>query len=149
MTQEVAQWLAEIKALKQQLVEAQQETQQAYASAANWQRLYETEAQQRRTEATLAKQTIAELQQALQKHEGRSPLDPEGEATIANLQTEVSRLNTVEALQTRLLEALVERDRLLQELQAERVNHAQTRKGLTTALGDAIDLLAKQRGEAQ
>ena len=50
MTQDVTQWLDEIKALKQQLVEMRQEREEAYASAINWQQRYETEAQQRRVE---------------------------------------------------------------------------------------------------
>jgi hypothetical protein len=43
MTYDVSQWLAEIKALKQQLATASQESEQAHASAANWRQLYETE----------------------------------------------------------------------------------------------------------
>ena len=38
-----------------------------------------------------------------------------------------------------------ERDRLLQALKTEQENHAQTRNSLTTALGDAIDGLTRER----
>jgi DNA repair exonuclease SbcCD ATPase subunit len=147
MSQDVTQWLAEIKALKQQLAEAQQQQQQAYASAANWQRLYETEAQQRRTEANLAKQTIAELQQKLQKLQNYTTSEASTSDTIASHQSEVAEINSVEDLRARLLETLAERDRLLQALKTEQTNHDQTRRGLTTALGDAIDLLSRHRGE--
>jgi seryl-tRNA(Sec) selenium transferase len=147
MSQDVTQWLAEIKALKQQLTEAQQEQQQAYASAANWQRLYETEAQQRRTEANLAKQTIAELQQKLQKLQNYTTSGERSSDTVASHQSEVAEINSAEELRARLLETLTERDRLLQALKTEQANHDQTRRGLTTALGDAIDLLSRHRGE--
>jgi len=46
-------------------------------------------------------------------------------------------------LKERLVAVLAERDRLAQALEAEQANHAQTRKSLTTALGDAIDMLSK------
>ncbi|MBW4473187.1 MAG: hypothetical protein KME45_22835 [Stenomitos rutilans HA7619-LM2] len=146
MTHDVSQWLTEIKALRQQLAEAQQDREQAYTSAANWQRLYETEAQQRRQEAARTRQTIADLTQELQQLKGTLPLE-EGIPTDASaIQAEVEKLQTVTALQQKLLEALTERDRLAQALKLEQANHAQTRKGLTTALGDAIDMLSKEKG---
>uniref|UniRef100_A0ACD5H183 Uncharacterized protein n=1 Tax=Desertifilum tharense IPPAS B-1220 TaxID=1781255 RepID=A0ACD5H183_9CYAN len=40
---DVVQWLAQIKELKEQLAQAQQERDEAYATASNWQRLYDTE----------------------------------------------------------------------------------------------------------
>lgn len=146
MTQNVTQWLDEIKALKQQLAEARREREEAYASAINWQRLYETEAQQRRIEAAKAKQMLDTLQQEVRqlKGTGLTPLDnlPKLEsiqATVESLQTEVE-------LRSHLIQALAECDRLNQVLQTEQANHAQTRKSLTTALGDAIDALAKGKG---
>ncbi len=147
MSQDVTQWLAEIKLLKQQLADAQQEREQAYVSAANWQRLYETEAQQRRTEANLAKQTIADLKQQLQQLQGNITLGTASPDALAAAQSKISQLQTPDALREKLVEVMAERDRLLQELKTEQSNHAQTRKGLTTALGDAIDQLSKQRGE--
>ena len=146
MSQDVTQWLAEIKSLKQQLADAQQEREQAYASAANWQKLYETEAQQRRAEATLAKQTIADLEQQIQQLRGTSLEPVPADATPA-VAAEIAPLQTPEALREKLIQVLAERDRLRQALKTEQTNHAQTRRGLTTALGDAIDQLSKQRGE--
>lgn len=152
MTQNVTQWLEEIQALKQQLVEAQKEQAEAYASAINWQRLYETEAQQRRVEADLARQTIEALQQQVQDLQTRSlpgegnPIyPPDIQAHIqAQVQVAVDRLKTEAELRTGLVQALAECDRLTQALKLEQTNHAQTRKSLTTALGDAIDALSKQ-----
>lgn len=146
MTNDVSQWLTEIKTLRQQLADAQQEREQAYTSAANWQRLYETEAQQRRQEAARTRQTIADLKQELQQLKGTSPLEGSVLADAATIQADVEKLQTVAELQQKLLEALTERDRLSQALKQEQANHAQTRKGLTTALGDAIDMLSKEKG---
>ncbi|XGV95821.1 MAG: hypothetical protein ACAF41_24150 [Leptolyngbya sp. BL-A-14] len=146
MTNDVSQWLTEIKTLRQQLADAQQEREQAYTSAANWQRLYETEAQQRRQEAARTRQTIADLKQELQQLKGTSPLEGGILSDAVTIRTEVEKLQTVAALQQKLLEALTERDRLAQALKLEQANHAQTRQGLTTALGDAIDMLSKEKG---
>ena len=52
-------------------------------------------------------------------------------------------------MQTQLLEVIQERDCLLQALKLEQENHTQTRKSLTTALGDAIDSLARSRAESK
>ena len=146
MTHDVSQWLSEIKTLRQQLADAQQEREQAYASAANWQRLYETEAQQRRNEATVTRQTIAELKQELQQLQGTAPTEGSASTEVATIRAEVEKLQTIAELQETLIAALAERDRLAQALKTEQTSHAQTRKGLTTALGDAIDMLSKDKG---
>ena len=62
MTQDIRQWLNEIKALQQQLTEVVRDREAALESAAQWRQLYNTEAQQRRAEAKLNQQTIAALQ---------------------------------------------------------------------------------------
>lgn len=146
MSQNVTQWLEEIKTLQQQLAEAEREREEAYASATNWQRLYETEAQQRRVEATLAKQTIAALQQEVQTLKGFSL--PQAGTTSqdidnASIQTAVEQLSTEVELRSHLIQALIDCDRLSKALETEQANHIQTRKSLTTALGDAIDALSK------
>lgn len=149
MTNDVTQWLTEIKALKQQLADVQQEREQAYASAANWQRLYETEAQQRRSEAQLARQTIEELKQEVQQLRNRSRGADGEAANLAGIQAEVEQLQTVTALREKLIVALAEHDRLLEALKTEQANHDQTRRSLTTALGDAIDLLTKEQSATE
>lgn len=143
MTQDVTQWLAEIKALKQQLAESQQERDQAYASAANWQRLYETEAQQRRAEAGLARQRIEELMLEIQHLQGKGAIAINETAIRSTIQAEVEQWQTTTELRQQLVAALIEREQLVEALKVEQSNHAQTRKSLTTALGDAIDQLSK------
>ncbi|MBW4522875.1 MAG: hypothetical protein KME16_24825 [Scytolyngbya sp. HA4215-MV1] len=143
MNHEVTQWLAEIKSLQQQLAETQREREEAYASAANWRKLYETEAQQRRTETTLSRQMLESLQVEIQQLRGITQTEVSDTTSLPEVQQVVAQLNTVEALQAKLTEALLECDRLQQALKAERLEHAQTRKSLTTALGDAVDMLSK------
>ena len=149
MTHDVTQWLNEIKTLKQQLAAAQQERDEAYTSATNWRRLYETEAQQRRTEAHLARETIETLQIEIQQLQGMPQTQLQDPASVSAIQQEVAQLQIPAELQAKLAEALIERDRLLQALKLEQAEHAQTRKSLTTALGDTIELLTKERSAHQ
>jgi len=152
MTQDVRQWLGEIKALQQKLTEAQQERDDALKSAANWRNLYETEARQRRTEAKLAQQKVDSLQAELNALKATPSLsndlavfsEPDA-ARAQTVQQQVSQLDTIEALQARLSEALLEADRLKQTLRSEQAAHQQTRVELTAALGDAIDRLTQER----
>lgn len=147
MSQNVTQWLDEIKALKQQLAEASREREEAYASAMNWQQRYETEAQQRRVESIQAKQAIEALQQEIRQLKGSEFPQPGKDTDLASIQATVEGLQTEVELKSYLIQALVECDRLKKSLETEQANHIQTRKSLTTALGDAIDALAK--GKAQ
>jgi vacuolar-type H+-ATPase subunit I/STV1 len=147
MTQELTpQWLAEIKALKQHIAELQTEHDAGWQSAEKWRKLYNTEAEQRRTDAQMAQQTIASLKAQIHQIQGieAAQLD-DPTATIA-IQQEVEQLESVEELKAKLIAVTKERDRLLQALKTEQDNHAQTRKSLTTALGDAIDGLTRERG---
>lgn len=144
MTQDVRQWLSEIKNLQKQLEELQQERNQAYASAANWRDLYQEEAKQRRTDANLARQQIELLQAEIQKLQDRRGATAYSDSTLASIQQEVMSLS-ISQLQERLIQSLIECDRLAQSLMAEKASHAQTRNDLTTALGDAVDSLSKER----
>jgi hypothetical protein len=142
MSQEVTQWLTEIKSLQQQVATAHQERDEAYVSAASWRSLYETEAKQRRLETHLSRQTLDALKtelQELQEPSGLSGLDLDG------VQSKVAALSDIEDLKVRLVEALQECDRLTQALRTEQLSHAATRESLTTALGDAIDQLNAER----
>lgn len=144
MTQDVRQWLTEIKSLQQKLAVLQQERDEAYASAANWRNLYETEAKQRRTDAALAQQSIDFLNAEMQQM--RELPEAGGEAaTVSFIQQEVNEIEGIEALRSALVRALTECDRLSHALKSEQAAHSQTRKALTTTLGDTIDLLAKER----
>lgn len=147
MSNDVTQWLAEIKRLQQQLAQTQQERDGAYESATNWRKLYETEAQQRRSETGLYQQKIEALMVQIQQLRGLPAVG--GELANAEMLREVDQLTNDADLKQRLREALQQRDQLAQALKEEQANHAQTRKSLTTALGDTVDLLAKERAERQ
>ncbi|MGI0486144.1 hypothetical protein ACN4EK_11950 [Pantanalinema rosaneae CENA516] len=145
MSQDVAQWLAEIQALRQEIAEIKQEREEAYASAANWRQRYETEAQQRRVEANLARQTIDSLKQELRQLQEKALSELDSAIDVSGLQAEVSHWQTVPELQAELVKALAECDRLTKALQQEQTAHIQTRKSLTTALGDAIAQFTKEQ----
>jgi predicted nucleic acid-binding Zn-ribbon protein len=115
MSQEVVQWLNEIKDLKQQISQLQVELANSEASGDKWRKLYETEAQQRRQDAQQAQQQIADLE--------------------AQVQT------IVQGREASALEK--ECDRLMAALAEEKADHEQTRKNLTTALADAMELISK------
>jgi chromosome segregation ATPase len=150
MSNDVTQWLAQIKALKQQLADSVSDRDAAYESAANWRQLYTNEAQQRRTEARLAQEQIESLKAQIQQLQGDSSRlkadDPEAASAI---EQEVAQLQTLEELKAKLKEVLAERDRLMDALKIEQANHAQTRKSLTAVIGDTIDQLTKERGNQQ
>ncbi|MBE9198205.1 MULTISPECIES: hypothetical protein [unclassified Nodularia (in: cyanobacteria)] len=139
------QWLGEIQALKEQLAEQQRDRDTGWESAQKWRKLYNTEAEQRRTDANLAQQAIASLKAEIHKIKGlESGLLVDGKATTA-AQEEIQQIQSLAELQGRLIAIMKERDRLLQALKTEQENHAQTRNSLTTALGDAIDGLTRER----
>ncbi|MBR8837234.1 MAG: hypothetical protein DSM106950_25320 [Stigonema ocellatum SAG 48.90 = DSM 106950] len=147
MTQELTQqWLAEIKTLKQQVAELQAEREAWLKSAEKWQKLYNAEAEGRRTDAQMSQQAIASLKAEIQKLRliESAPLNDTTAATA--IHQEIEPLQSVEALKAKLIVVLKERDRARSLLKTEQDNHAQTRKSLTTALGDAIDRLTQERG---
>jgi chromosome segregation ATPase len=147
MSNEITQWLAQIKELKQQLAEIQRDRNTAYESADNWRQLYNTEAQQRRTEAKLAQQQVESLKVELRHLQGESPILKVDDAAAASaIEQELAKLETVEELKAKLQEVMAERDRLLEALRNEQANHAQTRKSLTAVIGDTIGQLTKERG---
>lgn len=145
MTQDVRQWLTEIKSLQQKLVELQQERDEAHASASKWRDLYETEAKQRRTETNLTRQTIDGLKAQIQESQDILQPGTDLEHQRSAIQQQVERLDDIAELKQRLTTALLECDRLTQVLRCEQAAHAQTRKSLTTALGDTVDMLAQER----
>ncbi|NJM59609.1 MAG: hypothetical protein HC849_04460 [Oscillatoriales cyanobacterium RU_3_3] len=150
MSQDIKQWLDEIKRLQQQLAEVSRDLEEAGESAAQWRQLYNNEAEQRRNDTKLAQQTIDSLKAQLEQLLNVSvDAFADREAEIARLQ-EVEQLQTAGELKTKLAEVLEERDRaieqvkqLAQALKQEEARHAETRQNLTSALGDAVDLLAK------
>lgn len=155
MSQDVAQWLAEIKSLQQQVAQLQQEYEAAQLRIDRWRELYNQEAEQRRKETKVYQDRINTLQSEIQllKQGGKSP-----EAQAANKQQlwqELSRLET-EEIKQKLLEAIAqidqsqaEAERLREALKQEQIAHEQTRKSLTTALGDTVALLTSSTAAAK
>jgi hypothetical protein len=115
MSQEVVQWLNQIKALQQTAADLQQALDESKTSGDQWRQRYEMEAQQRRQEAAAQQAKVAELS-----------------ASIDALNKPVATSDLA-----------AERDRLTAELATEKASHEQTRKDLTTALSDAMELLSK------
>ena len=139
MTQEITRWLTEIRTLQQQLEAARQERDQAYQSAANWRQLYDAEAKQRRAEVEDLQTTAATLRTELAAR--RAYQGDAIAAEIADQQLGTPDLQSVEGLRTELVKALRVCDRLQKSLEAEQADHAETRKTLTSALGETIDAL--------
>ena len=129
MSQDLTQWITEVRTLQRQLADTQKDRDQAYNSAANWRRLYETEARQRREET-------ADFQTQLEALQQRLAAAPE-----TALGRDIAAVDSLLGLQQQL-DGLVQRCQdLTQRLQAEQQAHAQTRQTLTSALGDTFDAL--------
>ena len=139
------QWLGEIQALKQQLAELQRDRDAGWESSEKWRKLYNIEAEQRRTDLQMSQQAIASLKAEIQKRQGIDEGTLAQTTSATAIQQEIAQLGSLEDLQSKLITVIIERDRLLQALKIEQDNHAQTRQSLTTALGDAIDSLTRER----
>ncbi|MBN8563027.1 MAG: hypothetical protein J0L70_21045 [Leptolyngbya sp. UWPOB_LEPTO1] len=136
MSQQVVGWLQEIKDLQQQVKAAQASEQAAHASADNWRRRYEIEAEQRRSEVLALQDAIAQLHAELDRVKTASY------ASETEVESEIFEMQTVSELQAKLIEVWSDRNQLAQDLQAEQLSHSETRKSLTTALGDAVEMLS-------
>ena len=144
MVNEVSKWLAEIQTLQQQLQTLGQERDQAYASAANWRRLYESESEQRRHDSERSQIRIRALAKELAALK-QPPMQGEPSRDLTKTLAQVKQVESLEALRSQLIDALTRCDRLANALKAEQDAHEETRQSLTTALGDTIDLLAKDQ----
>lgn len=145
MSNDVTEWLAQIKALRQQLTDSISSRQAADKSAANWRRLYNTEAQQRRTQMRLAQQQIETLQTQIQQLQGEeTQLKSDHPQVNSAIEQEVAQIQSTEELRAKLIKVILERDRLIKALKAEQDQHAQTRKNLTAVIGDTIEQLSKK-----
>ncbi len=144
MVNEVSQWLAEIQTLQQQLEVLGQERDQAYASAANWRRLYESESEQRRNDAERSQMRIRALANELDVFK-QAPVDGEVSRELDQRLAKVNQVESMDELRSQLIQALTLCDQLSNALKAEQAAHGETRQSLTTALGDTIDLLAKDQ----
>ena len=144
MVNEVSQWLAEIQTLQQQLQVLGQERDQAYASAANWRRLYESESEQRRNDSERSQTRIRALANQLNMFQ-QAPVTGEASSDLEQVLAEVNQVESVDELRSQLTDALTLCDQLSNTLKSEQFAHEETRQSLTTALGDTIDLLAKDQ----
>ncbi|KPQ33773.1 MAG: RIM-binding protein of the cytomatrix active zone [Phormidesmis priestleyi Ana] len=142
MSQDVAQWLGEIQSLQRQVAELKSARDVAYASADNLRSLYETEARQRQRDLMNSQKTIARLQKDLEMLQ--APQDENSERLSAEIMS-IQSDRSVERLQAELIAAKKQCEQLKSRLSAEQAEHAQTRESLTAALGDVVDLLAKER----
>jgi len=141
---QVSQWLAEIQSLQQQIAELKKERSQAYSSVDNWRNAYDAEAQQRRRDTEMYQTKVNQLEQSLiDVQEASQASGGVSAAELAKIQSSQS----VDQLQGELIAAKRMCDRLKNELQAEQAEHLNTRESLTAALGDAVDLLSKERTE--
>lgn len=143
MDQNVAQWLTEIQSLQRQVSQLHKDREQAYASLENWRSLYEAEAKQRRRDSETSALEIARLQQALTTLQSASGAET-GSATDLPM-TNAEKARSAEQLKAQLIATKKRCEQLKQLLEAEKVEHEKTRESLTAALGDAVDLLAKER----
>jgi chromosome segregation ATPase len=148
MSENVSQWLEEIRSLKQEIIRVEQERDAAEAGADRWRSLYTTEAQQRRAEFEQLTGAIATLKAELDQLQAGPSSLPRAIPPSELLQ-ELAGMG-LDELKGKLIEAFLERDRLAQELsrmteclEAEKASHEQTRQSLTSALGDTVELLKK------
>jgi hypothetical protein len=144
MSESVVQWLNEIKALRQQLLAAQADRDTAQASEQQWRQRYEAEAQQRRQAAQLAQQTIQAGQAQVQRLQAPPATLADAAQANADVAEQVAQMTNPAEIKARLVEMWSARDRLAQALQAEQIAHAKTRKDLTTALADSMEVLARK-----
>ena len=143
MSEELVQWLAEIRTLKQSLAEAERDRDAAQASATHWRKLYNTEARQRREELKLAQTELTKRQTELEALKNPPPTNPAQSATFA---AELAALRDEEQWRQKLIMVLQERDRALDALRQEQENHRYTRQNLTSVIGDTMEQLTLLRG---
>jgi chromosome segregation ATPase len=146
MSEEIVQWLAEIRALREELAQCKNERDAAHKSSAHWQELYSTEAQQRRVEARLSRENISRLEAEIRQLKTTVfPAQLATPETLAALEAEVARLETVEQLRQKLVDAMQERDRAIAALKAEQEEHQHTRDNLTAVISDTVEQLSRVR----
>jgi chromosome segregation ATPase len=144
MSEEIVQWLTEIRALREELAQCKGERDSAYQSSAHWRELYSTEAQQRRVEVRLARETLNQCKMEIRQLKTTGLLGSSATADAqAAMEAEVAALQTMEQLREKLVSVMQERDRAVAALKAEQEEHQRTRDNLTVAIGDAIEQLAR------
>lgn len=145
MSEDVINWLNEIRQLKQQISDLQKERDELNSSANKWRDLYSQEAKQRRSETRIAQEEQAHLKKEIDQLQRRLTPSLQGADSIVFLQEELSGLTTPEALRHKLIEVIAQRNQALEALKQEQINHDQTRKSLTAVISDTVDQLSKYK----
>lgn len=137
--QDFSQWIQEIQALKQQVADLKRDRDSAYKASDKWQRHYTQETQQHRKNVEALQQTIAQLKQQVATVT-TVDLGDGAEVAIAPAQQDGQPATLPEALaQCQQLRSQL--NQAITALEKERQDHEATRLNLTTALGDAIEVL--------
>lgn len=154
--QDLAQWIDEIRALKQQVADLKRDRDRANEEADRWRERYTTEAQQRRVEAREAQRAAQQSQRDIEQLQSSLSVALEG-ATAREARTTAADGGAVqpdsrdpETYEAALGECRRLRERLLeltQILDDERDRHERTRHSLTAALGDTMDVLKLERAK--
>ncbi len=140
---EVVQWLNEVKLLQQQVKDLNLELINATQTADAWRSRYEVEGQQRRAESGQAQATIAQLTQQVTQLLAKPEFSTElGDDSIA---LQIKGLINLSDLQAKLFEVWTERDKAIAALKTEQSAHEKTKKDLTMALADAMDVLTPKK----
>ena len=148
--EQVTQWIGEIQTLKQQVTDLKRDRDAAYQAADAWQARYTTEAQQRRADREQFQQQQTRLQGEVDRLRGNPDAvldgwEPLGEAASVGAALPASTPATLAEAQIECRQLREQLAQLVRQLQAEREAHDRTRRDLTTALGDAIDALERER----
>jgi predicted nucleic acid-binding Zn-ribbon protein len=140
---EVIQWLNEVKLLQQQVKDLNAELLVATQNADAWRSRYDTEGQQRRSESASAQSKIGKLMDQVAQLLANPELSTElGDDAIA---VQIKGLISMSDLQSKLFEVWTDRDKAIAALKAEQSAHEKTKKDLTMALADAMDVLTPKK----
>lgn len=136
---EVMQWLNEVKSLQQQVRDLTIELAAAQQNADSWRSRYETEGQQRRNDVTTRQDQINKLQAEI----AQLRTQPEFSTTLSDdaIALQINGITSMSALQDKLFKVWTDRDNVLAALKKEQLAHEKTKKDLTMALADAMDVL--------
>jgi len=140
---EVVQWLNEIKSLQQQVRDLTSELSIAQQNADSWRSRYETEGQQRRSDVTTRQDQINKLQAEI----AQLRTQPEFSTTLSDdaIVLQINGITNMSALQGKLFKVWTDRDNVLAALKKEQLAHEKTKKDLTMALADAMDVLIPKK----
>ena len=136
---EVVQWLNEVKALQQQVRDLTSELAIAQGNTDSWRSRYEIEGQQRRNDVSTRQDQINKLHAEI----AQLRTQPDFSTTLSDdaIVLQINGITSMSALQGKLFEVWTDRDNVLAALKKEQLAHEKTKKDLTMALADAMDVL--------